>query len=159
MVEQRFKLGTANAINEYGNFPILDNDKGLSLIEAINILNEYDAVFKSIDRLTDEGGEAIEYDTPNAAYYVFYHRVSGFQRYISPNVILGTIKGSHKKIDEQQATIDKLEQRDYYNQSERYKILGRAIELTANYIANSDEEHYDFCALVTEFEKELLGDE
>ena len=33
---------------------------------------------------------------------------------------------------EQQATIDKLEQRDYYNQSERYKILGRAIELTIN---------------------------
>lgn len=59
-------------------------------------------------------------------------------------------------LNEQQSTIDKLEQRDYYNQSERYKILGRAIELTANYIANSDEEHYDFCALVTEFEKELL---
>ena len=108
MVEQRFKLGTANAINEYGNFPILDNDKGLSLIEVIDILNEYDAVFKSIDRLTDEGGEAIEYDTPNAAYYVFYHRVSGFQRYISPNVILGTIKGLHKKIDEQQDTINIL---------------------------------------------------
>lgn len=106
MVEQRFKLGTANAINEYGNFPILDNDKGLSLIEVINILNEYDAVFKSIDRLTDEGGGAIEYDTPNAAYYVFYHRVSGFKRCIPPNVILGTIKGLHKKIDEQQSTIE-----------------------------------------------------
>ena len=59
-------------------------------------------------------------------------------------------------LNEQQSIIDKLEQRDYYNQSERYKILCRAIELTANYIANSDEEHYDFCALVTEFEKELL---
>ena len=62
-------------------------------------------------------------------------------------------------LNEQQSTIDKLEQRDYYNQSERYKILCRAIELTANYIDNSDEEHYDFCALVTEFEKELLDDE
>ena len=62
-------------------------------------------------------------------------------------------------LNEQQSTIDKLEERDYYNQSERYKILCRAIELTANYIANSDEEHYDFCALVTEFEKELLDDE
>ena len=60
------------------------------------------------------------------------------------------------KLNEQQSTIDKLEQRDYYNQSERYKILCRAIELTANYIDNSNEEHYDFCALVTEFEKELL---
>ena len=59
-------------------------------------------------------------------------------------------------LNEQQATIDKLEQRDYYNQNERYKILGRAIELTANYIANSDKEHYDICALITEFEKELL---
>ena len=63
------------------------------------------------------------------------------------------------KLNEQQATIDKLEERDYYNQSERYKILCRAIELTANYIDNSNEEHYDFCALVTEFEKELLDDE
>lgn len=108
MVEQRFKLGTANAINEYGNYPILDNDKGLSLIEVIDILNEYDAVFKSIDRLTSEGGEAIEYDTLNAAYYVFYHRVSGFQKRIPPNVILGTIKGLHKKIDEQQNTIELL---------------------------------------------------
>ena len=62
-------------------------------------------------------------------------------------------------LNEQQDTIDKLEQRDYYNQSERYTILCRAIELTANYIDNSDEEHYDFCALVTEFEKELLDDE
>ena len=64
-----------------------------------------------------------------------------------------------KKLNEQQSTIDKLEQRDYYNQSERYKILCRAIELTANYIDNSNEEDYDFCALVTEFEKELLDDE
>ena len=63
------------------------------------------------------------------------------------------------KLNEQQSTIDKLEQREYYNQSERYKILCRAIELTANYIDNSNEEHYDFCALVTEFEKELLDDE
>ena len=62
-------------------------------------------------------------------------------------------------LNKQQSTIDKLEQRDYYNQSERYKILCRAIELTANYIDNSNEEHYDFCALVTEFEKELLDDE
>ena len=60
------------------------------------------------------------------------------------------------KLNEQQDTIDKLEERDYYNQSERYKILCRAIELTANYIDNSNEEHYDFCALVTEFEKELF---
>ena len=64
-----------------------------------------------------------------------------------------------KKLNEQQDTIDKLEQRDYYNQSERYTILCRAIELTANYIDNSNEEHYDFCTLVTEFEKELLDDE
>ena len=63
-----------------------------------------------------------------------------------------------KKLNEQQSTIDKLEQRDYYNQSERYKILGRAIELTINYIANSDEEHYDIGALITEFEKELLDE-
>lgn len=62
------------------------------------------------------------------------------------------------KLNEQQSTIDKLEQRDYYNQSERYKILGRAIELTINYIANSDEEHYDIGALITEFEKELLDE-
>lgn len=62
------------------------------------------------------------------------------------------------KLNEQQSTIERLEQRDYYNQSERYKILGRAIELAANYIDNSDEGHYDFCALVTEFEKELLDD-
>lgn len=62
-------------------------------------------------------------------------------------------------LNEQQSTIDKLEQRDYYNQSERYKILCRAIELTANYIDNTNEEYYDFCALVTEFEKELLDDE
>ena len=68
------------------------------------------------------------------------------------NIIVG-------RLNEYQYTIDKLEQRDYYNQSERYKILCRAIELTANYIDNSDEEHYDFCALVTEFEKELLDDE
>ena len=61
-------------------------------------------------------------------------------------------------LNEQQSTIDKLEQRDYYNQSERYKILGRAIELTINYIANSDEEHYDIGALITEFEKELLDE-
>lgn len=63
-----------------------------------------------------------------------------------------------QKLNEQQSTIERLEQRDYYNQSERYKILGRAIELAANYIDNSDEGHYDFCALVTEFEKELLDD-
>lgn len=59
-------------------------------------------------------------------------------------------------LNEQQVTINKLEERDYYNQSERYKILGRAIELTINYIANSDEEHYNIGALITEFEKELL---
>lgn len=63
-----------------------------------------------------------------------------------------------QKLNEYQSAIERLEQRDYYNQSERYKILGRAIELTANYIDNSDEGHYDFCALVTEFEKELLDD-
>ena len=39
------------------------------------------------------------------------------------------------KLNEQQSTIERLEQRDHYNQSERYKILCRAIELTANYIA------------------------
>lgn len=59
-------------------------------------------------------------------------------------------------LNEQQVTINKLEERDYYNQSERYKILGRAIELTINYIANSNEEHYNIGALITEFEKELL---
>lgn len=137
MVEQRFKLGTANAINEYGNYPILDNDKGLSLIEVINILNEYDAVFKSIDRLTNEGGESIEYDTPNAAYYVFYHRVNGFRRSIPPNAILGTIKGLHKKIDEQQAII---EQKD--------KQLQKAKEYFMDYLsremsANNFSEMWD----------------
>ena len=59
-------------------------------------------------------------------------------------------------LNEQQSTINKLEQRDYYNQSERYKILDRAIELTINYIVNSYEEHYDIGALITEFEEELL---
>ena len=63
-----------------------------------------------------------------------------------------------KKLNEQQSTIDKLEQRDYYNQSERYKILGRAIELASDYIHTNNLEYYDFCALVTEFEKELLDD-
>ena len=61
-----------------------------------------------------------------------------------------------KKLNEQQATIDKLEQRDYYNQSERYKILGRAIELASEYIDTNNLEYYDFCGLVTEFEEELL---
>lgn len=67
------------------------------------------------------------------------------------------------KLNEQQATINKqkkrineLEQRDYDNQSERYKILGRAIELSANYIEDNDLEYFDFCGLVTEFENELL---
>ena len=64
-----------------------------------------------------------------------------------------------KKLNEQQSTIDKLEQRDYYNQSERYKILGRAIELASDFIHTNNLEYYDFCALVTEFEKELLDDE
>ena len=59
-------------------------------------------------------------------------------------------------LNEQQDTIIKLGQRDYYNQSERYKILSMAIELTINYIANSYEEHYDIGALITEFEEELL---
>lgn len=66
-------------------------------------------------------------------------------------------------LNEQQATINKqkkrineLEQRDYDNQSERYKILGRAIELSANYIEDNDLEYFDFCGLVTEFENELL---
>lgn len=63
-----------------------------------------------------------------------------------------------KKLNEYQSTIDKLEQRDYYNQSERYKILGRAIELASDYIHTNDLEYYDFCGLVTEFEEELLED-
>ena len=63
-----------------------------------------------------------------------------------------------QKLNEQQATINKLEHRDYYNQSERYKILGRAIELASDYIHTNNLEYYDFCALVTEFEKELLDD-
>lgn len=62
------------------------------------------------------------------------------------------------KLNEQQSTIERLEQRDYYNQSERYKILGRAIELASDYIHTNNLEYYDFCALVTEFEKELLDD-
>ena len=62
-------------------------------------------------------------------------------------------------LNEQQSIIDKLEQRDYYNQSERYKILGRAIELASDFIHTNNLEYYDFCALVTEFEKELLDDE
>ena len=60
-------------------------------------------------------------------------------------------------LNEQQATIYKLEERDYYNQSERYKILGRAIELASDYIHMNNLEYYDFCGLVTEFEKELLA--
>ena len=60
------------------------------------------------------------------------------------------------KLNEQQSTIDKLEQRDYYNQSERYKILCRAIELASDFIHTNNLEYYDFCALVTEFEKELF---
>lgn len=59
-------------------------------------------------------------------------------------------------LNEQQATIDKLEERDYYNQSERYKILCRAIELASDFIHTNNLEYYDFCALVTEFEKELF---
>ena len=61
-----------------------------------------------------------------------------------------------KKLNEQQATIDKLEERDYYNQSERYKILCRAIELASDFIHTNNLEYYDFCVLVTEFEKELF---
>ena len=60
------------------------------------------------------------------------------------------------KLNEQQSTIDKLEQRDYYNQSERYKILCRAIELASDFVHTNNLEYYDFCALVTEFEKELF---
>ena len=60
------------------------------------------------------------------------------------------------KLNEQQSTIDKLEQRDYYNQSERYKILCRAIELASDFIHTNNLEYYDFCALVTEFEEELF---
>lgn len=63
------------------------------------------------------------------------------------------------KLNEYQSNIERLEQRDYYNQSERYKILGRAIELASDYIHTNDLEYYDFCGLVTEFEKELLDDE
>ena len=63
-----------------------------------------------------------------------------------------------KRLNAQQDAICKLEQRDYYNQSERYKILCRAIELTSEYIHRNDLEYYDFCALITEFEKELLDD-
>ena len=61
-----------------------------------------------------------------------------------------------KILNKQQSTIDKLEHRDYYNQSERYKILGRAIELASEYIDTNNLEYYDFCGLVTEFEEELL---
>ena len=61
-----------------------------------------------------------------------------------------------KKLNEQQSNIERLEQRDYYNQSERYKILCRAIELASDYIHTNDLEYYDFCGLVTEFEEELL---
>ena len=65
-------------------------------------------------------------------------------------------EGVVNKLNEQQDTIERLEQRDYYNQSERYKILGRAIELASDYIHTNDLEYYDFCGLVTEFEEELL---
>ena len=61
-----------------------------------------------------------------------------------------------QKLNEQQSNIERLEQRDYYNQSERYKILGRAIELASDYIHTNNLEYYDFCGLVTEFEEELL---
>ena len=61
-------------------------------------------------------------------------------------------------LNEQQSNIERLEQRDYYNQSERYKILGRAIELASDYIHTNNLEYYDFCGLVTEFEEELLED-
>ena len=60
------------------------------------------------------------------------------------------------KLNEQQSTIERLEERDYYNQSERYKILCRAIELASDFIHTNNLEYYDFCALVTEFEKELF---
>ena len=60
------------------------------------------------------------------------------------------------KLNKQQSIIERLEQRDYYNQSERYKILGRAIELASDYIHTNNLEYYDFCGLVTEFEEELL---
>lgn len=63
-----------------------------------------------------------------------------------------------QKLNEQQSIIERLEQRDYYNQSERYKILGRAIELASDYIHTNNLEYYDFCGLVTEFEEELLED-
>ena len=60
------------------------------------------------------------------------------------------------KLNEQQSTIDKLEQRDYYNQNERYKILCRAMELASDFIHTNNLKYYDFCALVTEFEEELF---
>ena len=85
-------------------------------------------------------------------YYQIKCEKKDYSRVLAPNTVA-------RLLNKQQATIDKLEQRDYYNQSERYKILCRAIELTANYIHNSNEEYYDFCALITEFEKELLDDE
>ena len=56
-------------------------------------------------------------------------------------------------LNEQQSTIDKLEQRDYYNQNERYKILCRAMELASDFIHTNNLEYYDFCALVTEYEE------
>lgn len=79
-----------------------------------------------------------------------------FANSLSPSEIVDLLNEQDEKINEQQATICKLEQRDYYNQSERYKILGRAIELASDYIHRNDLEYYDFCGLITEFEKELL---
>ena len=72
------------------------------------------------------------------------------------NVWKKTCKIVCDMLNKQQATIDKLEERDYYNQSERYKILCRAIELASDFIHTNNLEYYDFCALVTEFEKELF---
>ena len=66
----------------------------------------------------------------------------------------------YKKLEKENEQLKKdvmeLEKRDYYNQSERYKILGRAIELASDYIHTNNLEYYDFCGLVTEFEEELL---
>ena len=75
---------------------------------------------------------------------------------MSEREVVGLLNEQQATINKQKKRIIELEQRDYDNQSERYKILGRAIELAANYIKDNDLEYCNFCGLVTEFENELL---
>lgn len=83
-------------------------------------------------------------------------KISVGRCYMTYREVVDTLNEQQATINKQKKRINELEQRDYDNQSERYKILGRAIELSANYIEDNDLEYFDFCGLVTEFENELL---